>query len=183
MCNKNIHCFGGCSCTKDAGLLFLRIAIGVPFIAHGLTKLLDIPGTTQFLTSLNLSPTFSYIVGGGELLAGLMILLGIWSYVGGWLVSIIMICAYTLLKNTMPFLGGYELDFVFFFGGLAIAMLGSGRYALIGGRMGKTTLAGTPTSTTVAKETNALTCECDGKGGCSDGVCTTCPGCNPNFRP
>jgi len=182
MCNTNIHCFGECSTTKDAGLLFLRIAIGVPFIAHGLTKLLDIPGTTQFLASLNLSPTFSYIVGGGELLAGLMILLGIWSYIGGWLVSVVMLCAYILLKSAMPFLGGYELDFVLFFGGIAIAILGSGRYALVGGRIGKTTITGKPVDPTIL-EKNAIACECDGKGGCSDGVCTTCPGCNPNYRP
>jgi putative oxidoreductase len=131
MHSKNMSCFMGCSCTKNIGLLFLRIAIGLPFIVHGLAKLKDIAGTTGFFASLGLSPFFTYLVGGGEVLAGIMILLGIWSFIGGYIVSIIMLVAYSLIKHKMPFMGGYELDFVFFFGGLAIAMLGSGKYSLV----------------------------------------------------
>ncbi|OGI76594.1 hypothetical protein A3C57_02615 [Candidatus Nomurabacteria bacterium RIFCSPHIGHO2_02_FULL_33_12] len=193
MCNKNISCFtgSGCRCTKDAGLLFLRIAVGVPFIVHGLAKFMDIPGTTGFFASLGLSPIFTYLVSGGELLAGIMILLGVWSFLGGWIASIIMVCAYTLVKYKAPFLGGYELDFAFFFGGLAIAMLGSGRYSLIRGhKCNSECIPGTCNDkkelpNVIKPEDNQkkdLMCECDGKGGCSDGVCTTCPGCNPDLN-
>lgn len=192
MCNKNISCFAGhgCRCTRDAGLFFLRLAVGVPFIAHGLAKFMDIPGTTGFLGSLGLSPLLTYIVSGGELLAGIMIVLGIGAFIGGWMVSIIMICAYTIVKYKMPFLGGYELDFVLFFGGLSIAMLGSGRYSLIRShKCNSECIPGTCEDKNEKQniispsvgDKSAL-CECDGKGGCSDGVCTTCPGCNPDLN-
>ncbi len=147
----------GCACTKDAGLLFLRIAIGVPFIIHGLAKFMNIAGTSGFFSSLGLSKFFVYLVSGGELVAGIMIVLGLWSYIGGYIVSIIMLGAYAMVKHKMPFMGGYELDFVLFFGGLAIAMLGSGKYSIT--RNEKTCIPGT----CVDKETNTcshMDCKC-----------------------
>ncbi len=121
---------GNCGCAKDLGLLFLRIGVGVPFIVHGLSKLMNIAGTTGFFSSIGLSPMFVYIVGGAEVIAGLMILLGLWAAIGGWIVSLVMAVAYILVKHKMPFFGGYEIDMVFFFSGLAIAMLGSGKYSV-----------------------------------------------------
>ncbi len=130
MFNKGIKCFtNGCCCNSDLGMLFLRIAIGLPFIIHGFAKFGDIAGTTAFFGGLGLSAFFVYLISGLEVLAGAMILLGFFSAVGGWIVSAIMLAAYIVVKNKMPFFGGYELDMVFFFGGLAVAMLGSGRYS------------------------------------------------------
>lgn len=174
MFNKNTSHFMGCRCTEDTGLLFLRIAIGVPFIVHGLSKLMNVSMTNQFFSSLSLSPFFTYLVGGSELLAGIMILLGIWAFIGGYIVSIIMVCTYSLVKNKAPFLGGYELDFAFFFGGLAIAMIGSGKYSLIK-KPKNICVPGT------CEEKNIIPHgepghECDGKGGCADGVATIAPG-------
>lgn len=131
MCNKGMVCFTGkCGCMKDVGLLFLRIGVGIPFILHGIAKLTDIAGTTGFFASIGLSSIFVYLVGFGELIAGIMILLGLWSAIGGWIVSITMAGAYILVKHKMSFFGGYELDMVFFFAGLALAMMGSGRYSI-----------------------------------------------------
>lgn len=131
MFNKGIKCFtNGCCCNSDLGMLFLRIAVGVPFIIHGLAKLGDIAGTTAFFASLGLPAFFVYLITILEVVAGSMILLGLWSAIGGWIVSIIMLGAYIIVKNKMPFFGGYELDMVFFFAGLAVAMLGSGKYSV-----------------------------------------------------
>ncbi len=131
MHNRSMSCLtGNCGCMKDLGLLFLRIGVGIPFIAHGLQKLMNIEGTTGFFSSIGLSSSFVYIVGGAEIIAGAMILLGLWAAIGGWIVSLIMAVVYVLVKNKAPFLGGYELETVFFFSGLAIAMMGSGRYSL-----------------------------------------------------
>jgi putative oxidoreductase len=115
---------------KDLGLLMLRIAIGVPFIMHGVSKLMDIAGTTGFFAMLNLPAFMVYVVGILEILAGAMILLGFWATIGGWIMSIIMISAYVLIKYKTPFFGGWELDMIFFFSGIAIAMLGSGKYSI-----------------------------------------------------
>lgn len=174
MFNKNTSHFMGCRCTKDTGLLFLRIAIGIPFIVHGLSKLMNIPGTTKFFESLSLAPMFTYLVGGAELLAGIMILLGLWAFIGGYIVSIIMVIAYSLVKHKAPFLGGYELDFAFFFGGLAIAMLGSGKYSLV-----KKPADICVPGTCADKDNTPHGVpghECDGKGGCADGIATVAPG-------
>ncbi len=131
MFNKGIKCFtSGCCCNSDIGMLFLRIAIGLPFIIHGLAKFGDIAGTTAFFASIGLSTFFVYLVTILEVIAGAMILLGAWAAIGGWIVSIIMLGAYIIVKNQMPFFGGWELDMVFFFGGLAVAMLGSGKYSI-----------------------------------------------------
>lgn len=131
MCNKNMSCLNGsCGCLKDWGLLSLRIAVGIPFIIHGMAKLMDIAGTTGFFASIGLSSIFVYVVGILEVLAGLMIVLGLWAAIGGWIVAIIMAGAYLIIKNKMPFFGGWELDMVFFFSGIAVALLGSGKYSL-----------------------------------------------------
>ncbi len=121
---------GNCGCMKNLGLLMLRIAIGLPFMVHGIAKLTDIAGTTGFFSMLNLAPFMVYVVGILEVLAGAMILLGFWSAIGGWIVSIIILGAYILIKYKTPFFGGWEIDMIFFFSGIAIAMLGSGKYSI-----------------------------------------------------
>jgi len=126
-----MSCFtGGCGCMKDLGLLALRIGVGIPFIIHGIAKLMDIAGTTGFFMSINLGYPLVYIVAILEILAGAMILLGIYSAIGGWIVAIVMAGAYIIIGYKMPFFGGSELVMVYFFAGLAIAMLGSGKYSI-----------------------------------------------------
>lgn len=179
MCNKNMSCLKGCKCTRDAGLLMLRIAVGVPFIFHGLSKVMDLSGTVGFFSSIGISPILTYLISFGELIAGIMILLGVWSYVGGYIVSIIMLGAFFIMKKKMPFIGGYELDFAFFFGGLAIAMLGSGKYSLIKEccqsgicKDGKCVpLAGS------TMPTELDSCNCESNGGCNETTCATCDTC------
>lgn len=167
MHNKSMSCLtGNCGCMKDLGLLFLRIAVGLPFIAHGLQKLMNIEGTTGFFSSIGLSPMFVYVVGGAEVIAGLMILLGLWAAIGGWIVSLIMAMTYILVKSKANFLGGYEIDMVFFFSGLAIAMLGSGRYSIK-----KDACCGTCTTTGVPGQMNANTCS---HMNCKCGDCSKC---------
>jgi putative oxidoreductase len=131
MCNKNMSCLtGNCGCMNNLGLLMLRIAIGVPFIVHGVAKLMNIAGTTGFFNMIGLPSVMVYVVGILEVLAGLMIVLGLWAAIGGWIVSIIMAGAYLIVKHKMPFFSGWELDMILFFSGLAIAMVGSGKYSI-----------------------------------------------------
>lgn len=175
MWNKNISCLAGCRNAEDLGLLFLRIAVGVPFIMHGIMKLMDIPGTTMFFNSIGLSTFFVYFVGIAELVAGAMILLGVFAWVGGWIAAIIMAMAYILVKHQLPFIGGmsFELDYMFFFGGMAIAFLGSGKYSLIKIMCRCNICACTPAS----KDGSRAICDCSDKGGCDENNCKDCKVC------
>jgi len=172
MCKSKLSCITGSSNMKDIGLVFLRLGVGIPFFFHGLGKLMAIAGTTGFFASIGLPSYFVYIVGILEMLAGISIVFGIYAWVSGYIVSIIMACAYILVKHKGQFMGGqmsYEIDFVFFFLGLAIAYLGSGRYSLL-----SCACSGDCKDKCCATNTN---CDCLDNGGCNTKNCTDCNVC------
>jgi putative oxidoreductase len=74
----------------------------------------------------------------GEVIAPLMILLGIWTRLGAVIVAANMIVAVALAHGSQFFTlsktGGWalELQGFYFFIALAIALLGAGRYSLAG---------------------------------------------------
>lgn len=52
----------------DAGLLILRIAVGITFVAHGIDKLVDLSSATEFFDALGL-PLAGLALGGDMLVA------------------------------------------------------------------------------------------------------------------
>lgn len=114
----------------DVGLLLLRIAVGVTFIAHGWAKFMNIEGTVGFFAGLGLAALFAYLVAAVELLGGLAVLLGLFTDVAGFLLAIVMVFAMILVKFSMGFLGGYEFDAVLLLAALGIAFAGAGKYAV-----------------------------------------------------
>ncbi|HSB25695.1 MAG TPA: DoxX family protein [Burkholderiaceae bacterium] len=116
--------------------LLLRVALGVMFIAHGLTKWLvfTLPGAAKFFASVGFPGwtaypvTFLEIVGGAALVAGIFVrplaavftieLLAVASVhlPNGWLFT---------NKN-----GGWEYPVFLAFASAALALLGEGAYAL-----------------------------------------------------
>lgn len=114
----------------DVGLLLLRIAVGVTFIAHGWAKFMNIEGTVGFFAGLGLAALFVYLVAAVELLGGLAVLFGIFTDVAGIALAIVMVFAMILVKFSMGFLGGYELDAILFLAALGIAFAGPGKYAV-----------------------------------------------------
>lgn len=177
MCKTKLSCVTGSNNMKDIGLVLLRLGVGVPFFFHGLTKLMNIAGTTGFFASIGLPSYFVYIVGILEMLAGISIVFGIYAWVSGYVVSIIMAGAYILVKHKGQFIGGqmsYELDYVFFFLGLAIAYLGSGKYSLF-----SCACSGDCKDKCCATNTN---CDCENKGGCNDTTCATCDTCKTTTK-
>lgn len=113
-------------------MFFLRVVLGVIFIAHGWAKIQGMEGTIGFFGSLGLAPFFAYLVAWTEFLGGLAMVLGLYTRVAGYLIAIVMVFAIVLAKFKMGFLGGYELDLILLASALVIAQHGSGPYSVSG---------------------------------------------------
>jgi putative oxidoreductase len=127
--------------TLSLGLLFLRLGLGVVFLAHGLQKTLGlfggpgIEGMSKMLAGLgfSLATPFAWIVGLGEFLGGLCILLGIFPRISASIIAIIMLVAIfkVHLKNGFFAMGGgFEYPFLILFCCLCLIITGSGKLSL-----------------------------------------------------
>lgn len=127
----------------DLGKLVLRLALGLMILLHGLAKLTGGIGfVTASLDKLGLPGAIGYLVYVGEVIAPLLIVFGLWTRLAALILAGNMIVA-VLLVHTAQFFalsdtGGWELELqgMFFFAALALALLGAGRYS-IGGRAGR----------------------------------------------
>ena len=100
------------------GKLILRLTVGILILLHGTFKILH-PDSLDFiskqLAGINLPPALVYGVYVGEVVAPLMIILGVFSRLGGLLIFGNMIFALVLAHRSQLFTltanGGWELDF------------------------------------------------------------------------
>lgn len=123
----------------DLGKLVVRLMAGGLILFHGVHKILN-PGSLDFirtlLSSMSLPTALAYGVYLGEVVAAVMVILGIYSRIGGLLIIGNMLFALVLAHRAEMFAltdtGGWalELQAFFLFSGLAILLLGSGRLAL-----------------------------------------------------
>lgn len=121
------------------GKLTLRLSVGILMLFHGIHKLFH-PSSLDFigkqLVSIDLPKALAYGVYLGEVIAPLMIILGVFARFGGLLVFGNMIFAVVLAHRSQLFAltdtGGYALELQIFFllSGLAVFFLGSGRFAI-----------------------------------------------------
>ena len=77
-------CMGGsCGkcfcCDKSVGLLIIRLAAGLIFLVHGISKLSDMESTMMFFGSMGLGAFFAWLVAIVETLGGAMLVLGIFT--------------------------------------------------------------------------------------------------------
>lgn len=127
----------------DAGKLLLRLAVGVLILLHGVAKIMSGPGFVLSATAgAGLPSIVGYLVYVGEVLAPVLLILGVWSRMAGIVIAGNMVFAIYLvhLKQlwSLNATGGWtlELQGMFLAGGLAVALLGAGRFS-IGGRGGR----------------------------------------------
>ena len=121
------------------GKLVVRLTVGILMLFHGVAKVLH-PGTLDFiggaLAGAGLPEALAYGVYVGEIVAPLMIILGVQARLGGLIVVLNMIFAILLVHSGDLFSltdhGGWRLELQGFYllGGLAIMFLGSGRMAV-----------------------------------------------------
>ena len=122
------------------GKLILRLTLGVLMSFHGISKLMHPARTLDtmsgMLTAAGLPTYLAYGVFIGEVLAPILIILGIYSRIGGLIVVINMIFALLLAHSaqllTLSKTGGWALELQGFYllTGLALFFLGSGRIAV-----------------------------------------------------
>jgi putative oxidoreductase len=127
---------------EDLGKLVVRLSAGGLLLLHGVHKLLTGIGPIKaMVVAAHLPDLLAYGVYLGEIVGPILIILGLFSRIGGILVVVNMIAAIVLGGMAQLFqlnaFGGYalELETLFLAGGLAVALLGAGRLGLnIGGR-------------------------------------------------
>jgi putative oxidoreductase len=129
--------------TDDTSKLILRATLAIMLLFHGYAKLTGGIGFVgDMLVKAGAPAALGYLVYVGEVIAPLMILAGIFTRPAALVVAINMIVA-VLLVHTGQFFtinqtGGWalELQGMYLFTAVAVALLGAGRYSL-GGSAGR----------------------------------------------
>lgn len=127
---------------EDLGKLLLRLAVGGLLLFHGIFKAQNgVAWMAGPLSAVGLPMFVAYGAYVGEIVAPVFAILGKYSRIAGLIIAFDLAMAiFLVLRQRMfsvnPQSGGLaiELESLFLLGGLAIALLGSGRYALSRGR-------------------------------------------------
>ena len=125
----------------DLGLLALRLTLGAVFLGHGAQKAFGafggpgFAGATGFIGSLGFRPArvWTGLAVGGELVAGVLFLLGLLTPLAGLLVLATMAVAIAKVHAPKGFFvqnGGYEYNLVLVVTALVVVALGPGRFSL-----------------------------------------------------
>ena len=123
----------------DAGKLVLRLVLGILILLHGIAKL---SGGFAFVAGVTakagLPGAFAYAVYLGEIVGPVLVILGLWTRLGALIIVVNMLVAVGLVHTSqlvgLNQQGGYglELQAMYLFGALAVALLGAGRFSLGG---------------------------------------------------
>lgn len=132
MCNKiNLHNGGKKWCSPNLALLILRLSLGLIFVAHGLSKINNMEGTIGFFASFGIPAIFAYLVGWGELLSGIALIIGVYTWAAGILIAVIMMFAIILVKSKGGDILKAEVDFMAFAAALTLAFIGPGKFTMM----------------------------------------------------
>jgi putative oxidoreductase len=123
----------------DTGKLVLRLVLGVLILLHGISKVMNgIDPILAGVTKAGLPQAFGYLVYVGEVLAPILIIVGFLTRPAALVIMINMLFAIYLVHTSQFFTlgktGGWalELQGMYLFTALAIALLGAGRFSLGG---------------------------------------------------
>ncbi|MEJ8848390.1 DoxX family protein [Variovorax rhizosphaerae] len=129
--------------SDDTGKLILRLALGVLILLHGVAKLsTGVGGIANMLAAHGLPTVLAYLVYVGEIVAPVLLIVGLYTRPAAWITVVNMLVAIALVHMkdiaSLGKNGGWalELQGMFLFGALAVAFLGAGRFS-VGGTSGK----------------------------------------------
>ena len=129
--------------TDDTGKLILRLALGIMILLHGIAKISSgVSGVGGMLASHGLPSALAYLVYIGEIVAPVLVIIGFYTRPAAWIIAINMVVAIWLvhMKDLLVLgkNGGWalELQGMFLFAAIAVALLGAGRLS-VGGSSGK----------------------------------------------
>lgn len=117
----------------DFGVLLMRVAIGLVFLTHGWQKVGNMEQTIGFFGSIGIPAFLTYIVAYGEVIGGLLLIVGFFTRYAGIFLAVLMVYAvfFVHFKNGYSLAnGGYEYALTLLLGALALAMTGSGKYSV-----------------------------------------------------
>lgn len=121
----------------DLGRLILRLALGGLILLHGIAKLRGgIDPIAGMVAGAGLPPFVAYGVYVGEVIAPLMVIAGWYSAIGAAVIAVNMLFAVGLAHRAdllvLSGTGGWalELQGMYFFTAVAVALLGPGRYSV-----------------------------------------------------
>jgi len=125
----------------DLGILVLRLALGIMFVAHGLQMAFGlfggpgVKGFSQMLSGLGFAPAmfWSYIASYTVLLGGLLVIIGVQTRLAAILLLIFILTAGIKVHLNKGFFlsnGGFEYTFVIAAICLALILLGPGKFSV-----------------------------------------------------
>ena len=119
----------------SAGLLSLRIVVGITFVVHGLDKLGDISATEQLFVSFSIPAPglMAPFVGVTETVGGLLLIAGLATRLAGAALTVDMAVALATAHAELKFFateGGIELEALLVGANLALVLAGAGRFSL-----------------------------------------------------
>jgi putative oxidoreductase len=127
----------------DAGKLLFRVLIGALILLHGIAKIQGgIGPIVEAVSKAGLPSAVAYLAYVGEVLAPALLIAGIWTRAAALVVAINMVFAILLVHSAQVFTlgqqGGWaiELQALYLFGAIGVALLGAGRYS-VGGIEGR----------------------------------------------
>jgi putative oxidoreductase len=121
----------------DIGKLILRLTLGVLMLLHGIAKIRGgAGGIEKMLQGIGLPGELAFGVYLGEVLAPILVLIGLYARVGAALIVVNMVFAIALAHRADVFVlsrtGGWalELQAFFLFTALALALMGPGHLGI-----------------------------------------------------
>lgn len=117
----------------DICLLVTRLIIGGIFVFSGWAKVADMSMTVEFFGSLNIPAFLAYIVSYGELIGGILLLIGLWTEYASIFLAVVMIVAICLTIPLGP--QAFMTPLATLAGIIAILGNGAGKYSIRRRRM------------------------------------------------
>jgi putative oxidoreductase len=125
----------------DLGRLLLRVTVGGLLLLHGINKLTHgIPWLIDDMRARGMPTFFAYGVYLGEVVAPIFVILGLGTRIAGLVMAFNMVVAVWLAHTAQVFTLGksggsaIELPLLYLVGGVAVALLGPGRYSVSRGQ-------------------------------------------------
>lgn len=121
----------------DIGKLILRVTLGLLVLLHGYHKLIHgIDGLVGLIQGLGLPGILAYGVYIGEVIGPLLLLAGFYARIGAGLIGLNMVVAIALVHADEIFAltdnGGWQIELqgMYLFTALALALMGPGRLSV-----------------------------------------------------
>ena len=126
-----------CKDRKSLGLLLTRIVIAIIFLYHGVPKALDWTMASGKFAAMGFPGFLGPLVGIIEVVAAVLILLGLWHMEANYVLAVIILVAIigvqlkkAAVDGSLTLTAGLERDLLILVGNLTLAWFGPGKYAM-----------------------------------------------------